>query len=153
MDFREAAEGGVMIVLSLLVIGQMVSFEGPYGYATVTGNPEEQIRFYEIWREYIHPTWRDDGQMFWIKEWTRIQKDVHRSQELLYSTDRRTRTALAQAIILRGYTVRFRVTIDPFGKFWIYYNSIGHAIVAIGALILFSVWYRRRTKRTLKQPK
>lgn len=142
---------GTVTTLFLCVVGQMVSFEGPQGFATVVGNPAQQIEFYEVWRDYVHPSWREQSQEHWLKEWNRIQVDVFHRQELLYSTNRETRMALAKAIVLRGYTVRFQVTVDPFGKFWIYYNSIAHVLIVVVLAAAVGLWYWRRVKRGTKR--
>ena len=138
-----------MNVLLFCVLGQMVSFNDMQGYATVIGTPEQQVCFYEVWRDYVSPAWRQGPQEFWVKEWARVQQDARSSQRLMYSTDKRTRAALIQTILFRGYTVRFEVIVKPFGSFWLYYNSAVHALLMILGLCGIIGWmqWRKRKKR------
>lgn len=131
----------------LCCFAQIVSFDGPEGYARIGGQPDQVIRFYDEWSEYVWPERCNANELKWFqKQRDRVVRDARNGNgDLLFTTDRHTRMGLFQAIMFRGYNVRFRATVHPFGSFWIYYNSIAHAVICIVALGC-CVWFLRRKR-------
>ena len=131
-----------MNALLFCCLAQIVSFDSKPGYAIVTGDPDSVVRFYDDWADYAWP--EQDVRMCDQRDY--IVYEAKRSGRCVFATDSTTRMALAQTIILRGYTVRFLVDVHPFGSFWVYYNSIGHVVVTFVGLAGLFWWMKRRSR-------
>jgi len=135
-----------MTVLLFCLLGQLVSFDNQQ-YCEVSGTPEQQLAFYVAFRDSCSPDWRNNNQAFWAREWERVTEDVKTNKAMWYRSDRATTQALARVIVCRGYVVRFKVIVQPFGSFWLYYNSAIHALLMILGLLGIVGWMKWRKRK------
>src|SRR6185437_1148108 len=137
-----------MTIFAALIIGQMIQFQSDRGYAECVGTKEQVASFYVTWKFCCDPNCQTTNKATWDR-WDKLWAD-NLSETMLFQNDRATRLGIAKAVFYRGLWVRFRVRIDPFGSFWVYYSPWVHVAATIGFLLGVIWWLKRRMNRQCK---